>query len=259
MCTVSICIPAYQSVEKIQKLLDSIECQTYKDYEIVITDDSTNDDVKNYIKLLDNPKIKYFKNPKQLGASENCNEAIRYANGKYIKMMHHDDWFSTEDSLGIFVELIEKTPNTSLAFSGSYQVSSEGKRSRGIADDKAKALKKNYRILYDGNWVGAPSATIFKNTGDMFDSNIKWLVDTELYMRILENGCEFAYTTDPLVSIGVGDEQLTNRCEANWKLQLFEHRYVLNKLGLWKYPDSLWKYVKVVLLCYWKIIMKKKR
>ncbi len=60
--------------------------QTYTDFEIVITDDSPDDSVADLVEKYQSRKdIRYYKNEKPLGTPENWNEAIRKANGKWIK------------------------------------------------------------------------------------------------------------------------------------------------------------------------------
>lgn len=259
MCKVSICIPAYNDVEALQRLLDSIEIQTYQDYEVIITDDSTTTDVEQFVKTRNNHKICYYKNEKQIGATANCNAAMERASGEYIKMMHHDDWFADNNSIEQFVKMLDDNPDADIAFSGSNQVCKDSVTSRAIENNRAKELRKSYRALYAGNWIGAPSATIIRNKHQLFDENVKWLVDIELYMRILKDNPRFEYTKKPLVSIGVGEAQLTNSCESNWHLQLYEYKYVLNKLRLYRYPDCLFVYLKTCALCIWKIVMRKER
>ena len=43
---ISICIPAYKRIDYLQKLLDSISIQTFKDYEVIVTDDSPDESVE---------------------------------------------------------------------------------------------------------------------------------------------------------------------------------------------------------------------
>ena len=42
---VSICIPAYNNVNEVKRLLESIFLQRFKNYEIILTDDSTNNEI----------------------------------------------------------------------------------------------------------------------------------------------------------------------------------------------------------------------
>jgi glycosyltransferase involved in cell wall biosynthesis len=100
---ISICIPAYRNTAFLKRLLDSIACQTFTDYEIIITDDSPDDSVSQLIQNLTGIQpIRYYKNKTALGTPENWNEAIRHANGAWIKLMHNDDWFHSPDALTIF-------------------------------------------------------------------------------------------------------------------------------------------------------------
>ena len=53
--------------------------------------------------------LRYFKNEQPLGTPENWNEAIRNANGAWIKIMHNDDWFATDNALQVFYNKIQQS------------------------------------------------------------------------------------------------------------------------------------------------------
>lgn len=236
-CKVSICIPAYNNGLYIKRLFDSIEQQSYRDYEIILTDDSPQNEV---VDVVDNYKdkmaIRYYKNDEQLGPTKNCNRAISFARGEYIKVMHHDDWFAQNDGLQCFVDMLDKNSRVSLAFSGTEQVSAKKRYTRHIEPDQVKKLKLDWRNLFLGNYIGAPSATIFRNEGWAFDENLKWCVDYELYMRILEKNKIFAYTELPLICIGESETQVTRSCVADKKLRYDEYKYVYKKFDLKNNP-----------------------
>jgi glycosyltransferase involved in cell wall biosynthesis len=70
---VSICIPAYKRPGLMKICLDSICKQIFTDYEVIITDDSPNNEVSE---IVDDFKykiknLKYFKNEKRMGSPEN--------------------------------------------------------------------------------------------------------------------------------------------------------------------------------------------
>lgn len=233
MGKVSICIPAYNNEQSVERLLASIEKQTFRDYEVIITDDSDG----NGIKELAEKKgyVKYYKNPVSLGAAANWNAAIAKSSGEYIKIMHHDDWFTDEDSLKAFVDMLEQHPEADFAFSGSRQEEAEKSYDRFISTEDAALIQKDYRNLYLGNTIGAPSAVIVRRRalrGIQYDETLTWLVDMEYYMHILKYSPCFVYTEKPLVSIGVGKEQLTERCCDDKKLHAFEYGYIYKKYDL---------------------------
>jgi glycosyltransferase involved in cell wall biosynthesis len=232
MPKVSICIPAYNKTEKLTKLMESIKIQIYKDYEIVITDDSSDNENGKMLKTYNELPVKYIKNETNLGPSKNWNQSIKQAKGQYIKMMFDDDWFSDENSLGKFVSMLDENPEIDIAFSGTHQVFAEKSYSRYIAEKDAKRIKQDWKNLFLGNVVGAPSAVIFRNKEYLFDESLKWVVDVELYMSILKEHPKFVYTKEPLVSIGMDDDQLTNSCQYNLMLIYTEHKHVYQKYHL---------------------------
>ena len=95
------------------------------------------------------------------GATGNWNEAVRHASGEYIKIMHHDDWFTDRDCLARFVEMLEEHPEADLAFCGSRQVMLDGvgnrtgeEFDRAISDEHLKMISEDWRDLYIGDYIG---------------------------------------------------------------------------------------------------------
>ncbi|MDO9375073.1 MAG: glycosyltransferase family 2 protein [Ferruginibacter sp.] len=114
---ISICIPAYKRIKDLKQLLDSINVQTFKDFEVIVTDDSPDDTVRKFL-VEYNPdfKLVYFKNDPVLGTPENWNEGIRKATGDWIKIMHDDDYFTSIYSLQFFADAIIKNPVAEVFF-----------------------------------------------------------------------------------------------------------------------------------------------
>lgn len=251
MPKVSICVPAYGNAAGIARLLSSIKEQTFKDYEVVLTDDSPDESVEAAVLKSGVRNLHYHKNETRLGASANWNEAVRKSGGEYIKMMHHDDWFSSPESLSGFVELLDQEPEAALAFSGSWQVTladGGGARpeierfSRCIGEEQKELLSRDWRNLFLGNYIGAPSAVIYRRNGLEFEGRLTWVMDTEYYMRLLQKSPHFACTKEPLVCIGVSQDQLTERCRTDGALNVFEYGFLFEEFGLRtekRYRDKL--------------------
>lgn len=228
---VSICIPAYNNPTGIKRLLDSVKMQTFTDYEVIITDDSTNDEVEKVVEASE-LDFRYSRNASRDGSTANWNKAIDLASGEYIKIMHHDDWFTFEDSLEKMVGMLDCNSDAVVAFSGTRQVSAEKSYDRCITKEDALLIKEDPRNLFLGNTIGAPSSVIHRNTDLRYDEKLKWLVDMDFYMSLLKNKSDFAYSTEPLVSIGVSEEQITNTCQENRDVNIREYKYVYEKHNL---------------------------
>jgi glycosyltransferase involved in cell wall biosynthesis len=227
---ISICIPAYMRTASLRRLLDSIELQTYRHFEVIITDDSPGTELRE---LVDNhrllPMIRYFKNQKTLGTPENWNEGLRKAGGDWIKIMHDDDWFSGPDSLLYFAEAVEKG-GTGFYFSIYSNVYPDGhSKSIRLNFRQLKSLKRLPESLFASNRIGPPSVVIFKKDNDLFfDRRLKWLVDIDFYIRYFKKHGPPAYIPKNLVQIGISESQVTRSSFGQPEIEIPE-RFMLGE------------------------------
>jgi len=233
MCKVSICIPTYNSSDFFIKTINSIEEQEgIEDFEVVITDDSTNKFVYQTVsKSCIRAKIKYFHNNVALGSPANWNKAITLCKGEYVKLLHHDDWLSSKDSLYKLIKALDENKTANLAFCCSMDQMMNGDIVSQNIPDLAfiKKLEANPAELFLANRIGAPSTTIVRSD-KLFDLNLKWLVDVDWYIRILRDNNQFVFVNENLVNIGIHNEQATNKYFGNEAVELTENFYVYKKL-----------------------------
>lgn len=229
---VSICIPTYNNAAEVKQLLESIQEQTYTNIEVNITDDSTNTQIEELMAEYADDRIRYVHNRQKLGHIYNWNAAIQMATGEYIKIMFSDDWFTYEDSLERFVRLLEEHPEADFAFSSSMQVSDDSSYERKISEEFITSLERDYTRIFRGNQAGAPSGTIYRNNGIMFDEKSNWASDLELYLHLLSVNPRFAYTHDPLISIGLHGEQYTHMFAEKDDRIFYDYLFMYEKYGL---------------------------
>ena len=230
---VSICIPTYNQTKFLKRNLESILIQDYIDYEIIITDDSTTNDVELLIKSYDfNGKLFYTKNETRQGSPANWNKSISIARGEFIKILHHDDWFLKKTSLSKFVAEIEKDPTCFFVFSNSSTyIKKIFKKNNSINEEALNILRKDPKVLMLANYIGGPSATIFRKSLQIeFDPNLKWLVDIEFYIRIISLNSKIKYIKEPLIAtIALENHQITRQYESDLEIELLEYLYVYKK------------------------------
>lgn len=245
---ISICIPTYNNADEAARLLESIASQEYRDYEVNISDDSTNDEIERLMTRY--PHVRYVHNKKPLGHIFNWNAALRMAEGEYIKIMFSDDWFTDSRSLGSFAAMLDDNPQAVLAFSGSRQVMLDGQDADGMQhvtrennrnvyerwapEEYVDRLKKDYRTLFISNQIGAPSAVIYRRGTSLtlFDEKSNWASDVFLYFELLRGNRQFAYTERPLVSIGVHAHQYTESFSEKDMRIYNDYRYMYTKYRL---------------------------
>ena len=245
MSRVSICIPTYEKPNALKRLLDSIYEQTYKDIEIVISDDSRSTKVKEVAKKY--PEIKYFKNKKKLGATANNNRAMQLGNSEYIKIMHHDDWFTYKYSLQKMVDQLDADKSIMMIFSGGVVVSDKGNRNYILTDKEIEDIQNNFFCLYCKNAIGGPSAIMIRNPVQYFDDKLCYLMDVEYFMRLLRRYKGMQYIKEPLISYEHGENRLTDTCMANEKLIIYEYMYLYKKMELELYDDCKETLLKVLV------------
>jgi glycosyltransferase involved in cell wall biosynthesis len=233
---VSVCIPTYNHPELVLRTLLSVLEQDFEDYELIITDDSEGDGVRDLVAGISDYRIHYYKNVKQLGSPANWNRAISLAKGEYIKILHHDDWFANAHSLSQFVKLLDVHPTSVLGFSAAYACGRDGTADHVHApsERQLEELRQCPAGLAFDNYIGAPSVTIFRgNTGLRFDEQMKWLVDVDFYIGALATVDKFySYTSEPQVCVSFGaDHQVTNDCSGKQEVEIYEHVHLYRKMG----------------------------
>ena len=108
MDKVTMIIPVYNAEHYIERCLDSLLKQTYKNLEILVMNDGSTDQSLSIIKRKaeKNKNIRYY-NQKNMGVAKTRNKAISLATGKYIMFMDNDDYLD-KDYVTTFVEAIQK-------------------------------------------------------------------------------------------------------------------------------------------------------
>jgi glycosyltransferase involved in cell wall biosynthesis len=243
MAKVSICIPSYNNRSSLKRCLDSIVIQTFTDYEIIVSDDSPSDDIRELVAEYKELPVIYHKNETPLGSPENWNNTLRLASGEYIKIMHNDDFFSSSNALQLFVDSLEKHPEADFGFS-AYKCIDEKHESNRIQSTRfeLKNLRKNPDVLSLYNFIGPPSTTIFRNKPDFyFDPNLIWVVDLEFYIRYLRKCAHFVYIPNALIFIGISETQITKQCLKDKQLRRSENKYLIKKLNI-KYDCFYYAY-----------------
>lgn len=95
----SIIVPCYNSWSLMERGLQSLEGQTFRDFEVLFIDDCSTDDT--YVHLLhyqkiSNLSIRLLKNEENCGPGKSRNQGIRQARGEYIAFLDSDDWYHVD-------------------------------------------------------------------------------------------------------------------------------------------------------------------
>lgn len=94
---VSVVINSYNGSDWIARAIESVLCQSMKDYELVIVDDCSTDDTAAIVQQFEDPRINFIKMPQRVPLVAARTTAIDQTNGEWIAFLDQDDvWLSNK-------------------------------------------------------------------------------------------------------------------------------------------------------------------
>ena len=120
----SIAIPAFKA-KYLKECIDSILAQTYKDFELIIVNDASPENIDSVVKpYLSQAKIRYYKNEKNFGSVNvvgNWNKCLSFASGEYFLLMGDDDKLCS-NCLEEYAKLIDAFPQCKVYHTRTWQI-----------------------------------------------------------------------------------------------------------------------------------------
>ncbi|MFA5155283.1 MAG: glycosyltransferase family A protein [Patescibacteria group bacterium] len=178
---ISIIIPVYNQADKLLKTLASIEAQTYADYELIIVNDGSTDDVEKafaaYYQKLSTSHHYLFINQEQQGAPAARNRGYAQARGEYLFFCDADAVLKPE-ALAVMAGLLGQNPQASYIYPSFYW----GRKLFKVGDFDPEKLKKMPYI----HTMALIRRADFPPAG--WDPEIKKLQDWDLWLTMLAQG-----------------------------------------------------------------------
>lgn len=171
---VSIIMPSFNTAKYIGKSINSVQAQTYANWELIIVDDCSTDNTNEVVsKYLKDVRIHYFKNQVNSGAAISRNKALREAKGRWVAFLDSDDlWLP--DKLKIQLNFMMKN-QCSFSYT-QYEEIDENGRLLGARVSGPKKITKtgmfNYcwpgclTVMYDAKKVGLIQIEDIKKNND---------------------------------------------------------------------------------------------
>ena len=118
----SIIIPSYNQGSFIETCLQSILSQSFKNYEIIIQDNFSNDNTQLILKKYRDNKNIYINYEKDFGQADAINRGLKRAKGKWVTWQNCDDFYNSNNVLKVFYEEIILSHNNYGAFYGNMRI-----------------------------------------------------------------------------------------------------------------------------------------
>lgn len=227
---VSICIPTWEQnnngVNFLTDLLNSIQIQTYKDFEVVISDHSIDNKIFDFIHTSNYEfDINYIRNEKMRGnGPHNTNNAIRHSKGEIIKTIFQDDFFFSEHSLRKIVEPFEDKLV-------KWLVTGCNHTNYNKTNYWGEMIPKWNDNIYKGvNTISSPSVLSFRKDSEIFfDEELTMLMDCEMYYNFFTTyGLPFVID-DTLITNRIHENQISQNYDKNLNDEI---NYVIKKYNL---------------------------
>lgn len=170
MAKVSVIIPSYNHAPFIGEAIDSVLCQDYTDFELLLADDHSSDNSVDVIKTYSDSRIQTFFLKENLGATQILQFLIEHATGEYIALLNSDDRWCP-GKLTKQVNIMENHREYAACFTWADFIDEHG---QPLSDDGTLNLNTFYEdnktqaewlnfFFYHGNCLCHPSVLIRKS------------------------------------------------------------------------------------------------
>lgn len=207
MPAVSIIVPIFNTEQYLSRCLDSIESQTFNDWECILINDGSTDKSENICNEYAN-KDSRFKviNQKNSGVSAARNAGLDVAKGEWIGFVDSDDWI--EPNMYEFLYQNAKDNNADVVICGFVKQSK--KRVTKMCDRQTAQ-----ELLFNRNGFGGFSVLrltankIIKST--RFDTSMTYLEDLKFFYEVFHNCNKVFWNNEPLYNYYQRNDSVTNK------------------------------------------------
>ncbi len=187
---ISVVIPSFNRAHLLERTVGSVVRQTYKDLEIIIVDDCSEDNTYEVIQSLRNKwkkhTITYIKHPHNKGESGARNTGIRAATGEYIAFLDSDDEWHPDK----LTEQAKFLSDSFYTYDGViceyFSIPNEQKSQQEVIDFREDELK-SIMILTKGSCYGIGTNLLInrEKITEFFDEDLKLFADMDWLHRVL--------------------------------------------------------------------------
>jgi len=207
-CPLSVCVPTYNYAGYLPQALDSILCQSFADFELLVIDDCSTDDTPSVVcdYAARDSRIRFLVNAQRKGMVPNWNACLSEARGTHIKFVFADDLLLSPDALSRMLSVLQSRDHVSLVSCACRIIDAESRSIKVRAAFQRDLTAPGPSVIRlclarQSNLIGEPTAVMFRKAEALrgFQTQYRQIVDQEMWFHILGKG-GFAYINEPLVA-----------------------------------------------------------
>lgn len=242
---ISIILPTYNGGGRIVRSIQSVQQQSFQDWElIIIIDGSTDATFERVVQIAQNdPRIVILNNEKNQGIQKALNNGLKKSQGKYIARIDDDDQWIDTQKLQKQYDFLENNSDYVLVGTGMIVIDNQGKGlGRYVFAEKDEDLRKK---ILGQNCFAHPSVLFRKNIVDELEGysekvKYKHVEDHELWLRMGQNG-KFANISEYSLLYTVDNASLSGK---NKSVQLKKRLQLCIKYRK-QYPNFILNLLKI--------------
>jgi hypothetical protein len=212
MPKVSVAIPSYNHAPFVGAALRSVLDQSFQDFEIVVTDDGSQDTTVDEAQRIRDPRISVTALPRNVGACSALNASIRRSTGRYIAILNSDDVF-LPGKLDRQVRFLDAHPEIGAVFGYPEFIDENGNRLASAdtfygdtfyVTNRTRAAWLRH-FFFTGNALCHPSVLIRRQCYDtvgLYNPALAQIPDLDMWMRLLHH-FDIHLIEEPLVGFRI--------------------------------------------------------
>jgi glycosyltransferase involved in cell wall biosynthesis len=248
MPLISIIIPVYNGEKTIQKTIESVLQQTFKDFEIILINDGSQDSTLDVINNIKDERLRVFSYP-NAGVSTSRNRGLALARGEFISFLDADDLW-TPDKLETQLKALQNNLQAAVAYSWSDWIDESGQflRSGGHITVNGKVFEQ----LLVRDFIESGSNPLIRRqalneVGD-FEPSVTPAEDWDMWLRL---AVRYEFVAVPCVQILYRISPLTASFNV-WKMEAGSLRTIERAFA--RVPESLQRLKKETLASRYKYL-----
>lgn len=205
---ISIVMPVYNRAHLLPRVAGSILAQTYRNFELVIVDDASSDDIEAAVAALGDDRVRLVRRAKNGGVGGARNTGIEAARYDWIAFHDSDDFFTT-DRLELSVRAMAELPADYIGLYGQRLIYNEVSEANYARADVFVIPRASEKILSGdladrtarGNIINFPTLLVKKSAllaAGPSDELLRKNVDWDLCLRVTRQG-KIGFVSEPLI------------------------------------------------------------
>ena len=192
---VTVVIPAYNASRYIGQALDSVQAQTFSDYELIVVNDGSSDSYELEQVLRSHPLPIIYLSQENKGVSAARNAAIKIAKGEFYAQLDADDQW-TPDYLEAQLQILADNPDVALVYPNATIIADGSDVERDFMEVSPSEGEVNFESLVRQQCTVMTCVTARMSAireAGMFDETLRSCEDFDLWLRVARNVGRITY------------------------------------------------------------------